>query len=129
VRVLNDYRMMLGRAALPINLSLSDASTRHSRYMEQIGRIAHNIDGHPDGRTPQDRARRCGYNGSVTENCLVGADNGETAVWQWYRSAGHHRNMLGTHSVIGVGHSGTYWTQKFGSGGGGGADRGRNRNN
>lgn len=117
VRVLNDYRLMLGRGVLSINLQLVEACTRHSQYQEKIGRIAHNIDGHPDGRTPQDRARRAGFGGSVAENCLMGARDGDQAVWQWYNAAEHHRNMIAAHTVIGVGHSGVYWTQNFSGGG------------
>lgn len=123
VRVLNDYRMMLGRNVLSINLQLVEACTRHSQYQEKVGRIGHNMDGHPDGRTPQDRARRAGFGGSVAENCLMGAKDGDAAVWQWYNAAEHHRNMIAPHSIIGVGHSGVYWTQNFSGGGGGIAPR------
>ena len=117
VRVLNDYRMMLGKNSLSINITLSKACYEHSKYMNQIKQLAHNINGHPFGRTPQDRARRAGFGGSVTENCLVGADTGDAAVWQWYNAAEHHRNMIGNHSIIGVGHDGAYWTQNFSGGG------------
>lgn len=116
VRVLNDYRMMLGKNSLMINLPLCAACTGHSKYMNQIGQLAHNIDGHPDGRTPQDRAKRAGFAGAVAENCLMGSKDGEQAVWQWYNAAEHHRNMIGNHSIIGVGHDGTYWTQNFSGG-------------
>ncbi|MBX3461202.1 MAG: hypothetical protein KF696_14755 [Planctomycetes bacterium] len=116
VRVLNDYRMMLGKGCLAINLQLCQACTGHSKYQEKIGRIGHNIDGHPEGRTPQDRARRAGFAGSVAENCLMGAADGAAAVWQWYNAAEHHRNMIANHSIIGVGHSGVYWTQNFSGG-------------
>lgn len=116
VRVLNDYRMMLGKSALTINLTLCKATTGHSKYMNKIKQLAHNIDGHPDGRTPQDRAKRAGFGGPVAENCLVGAGDGDAAVWQWYNAAEHHRNMIGNHSTIGVGHDGVYWTQNFSGG-------------
>ncbi len=116
VAVLNDYRMMLGKGCVTINLALCQACTGHSKYQEKIGRIGHNIDGHPDGRTPQDRAKRAGFGGSVAENCLMGAGDGAAAVWQWYNAAEHHRNMIANHSIIGVGHSGVYWTQNFSGG-------------
>ncbi|MHC4839801.1 MAG: CAP domain-containing protein [Planctomycetota bacterium] len=114
---LNDYRMMLGRGCLKINLQLCKACTGHSKYMNKIKKLAHNIQGHPDGVTPQDRAKRAGFGGGVAENCLVGASDGKSAVWQWYNAAEHHRNMIGGHSIIGVGHDGTYWTQNFAGGG------------
>ncbi|GIK51265.1 MAG: CAP domain-containing protein [Planctomycetaceae bacterium] len=119
VRVLNDYRMMLGRGALAINLALYKAATSHSKYQEKIGRIGHDIPGHPDGVTPQQRCKRAGYGGSVGENCLMGSRTGAEAVWQWYRAAEHHRAMIGNWVHIGAGHSGVYWTQNFGGGAGG----------
>ena len=117
VRVLNDYRMMLGKGALTINLTLCKATFGHSQYMNKIKKLAHNIPGEPGGATPQERARRAGYGGSVSENCLVGAQDGDAAVWQWYGAAEHHRNMIGNHTIIGVGHDGAYWTQNFSGGG------------
>lgn len=116
VRVLNDYRMMLGRGALAINLALYKAATGHSKYQEKIGRIGHDIPGHPDGVTPQQRCKRAGYGGSVGENCLMGAKTPAEAVWQWYNAAEHHRSMIGAWAHIGAGHSGVYWTQNFGGG-------------
>jgi hypothetical protein len=116
VRELNDYRMMLGKNPVSILVTLCDAATRHCKYMEQSGQFAHDIDGHPDGRTPQDRAKRCGFAGYVAENILMGAENGKEAVWQWYESAEHHRNMIGQHTLVGTGHSGTHWTQLFAGG-------------
>ena len=118
VRILNDSRMMLGRGALAINLCLHKAATSHSKYQEKIGRIGHDIPGHPDGTTPKERCKRAGYAGSVGENCLMGSATGDAAVWQWYRAAEHHRSMIGNWSHIGAGHSGVYWTQNFGGGGG-----------
>jgi uncharacterized protein YkwD len=117
VRVLNDYRMMLGKNALTINLTLCKATTGHSKYMNKIKKLAHNIPGEPGGATPQARAKRAGFGGSVAENCLVGARDGDAAVWQWYGAAEHHRNMIGNHTLIGVGHDGAYWTQNFAGGG------------
>ncbi|MCA8914383.1 MAG: hypothetical protein KDB90_03140 [Planctomycetes bacterium] len=117
VRVLNDYRMMLGKGCVSINLSLCKATTGHSQYMNKIKKLAHNIPGEPGGATPQARAKNAGFAGSVAENCLVGAENGDQAVWQWYGAAEHHRNMIGNHSIIGVGHDGAYWTQNFSGGG------------
>lgn len=116
VRVLNDYRMMLGRGCLAINLALYKAATGHSKYQEKIGRIGHDIPGHPDGVTPAQRCKRAGYGGSVGENCLMGSKTPAEAVWQWYNAAEHHRAMIGAWAHIGAGHSGVYWTQNFGGG-------------
>ncbi len=116
VRVLNDYRMMLGKGCLAINLALYKAATGHSKYQEKLGRIGHDIPGHPDGQTPAARCKRAGYGGSVGENVLMGAKTPADAVWQWYNAAEHHRSMIGGWVHIGAGHSGIYWTQNFGGG-------------
>ncbi|MCC6574448.1 MAG: CAP domain-containing protein [Planctomycetes bacterium] len=121
VRALNDYRMMLGKAALRIDIALTKAAMGHAKYSESIKEIGHVMPGHPDGATHQERCKKAGYGGSTGENCLMGAEAGEDAVWQWYRAAEHHRSMIGDWIHIGAGHSGKYWVQNFG----GGAGKGR----
>ncbi|MCD4656953.1 MAG: FHA domain-containing protein, partial [Planctomycetes bacterium] len=41
VRIVNDYRIMLGRSPLRINSQLCTASRRHSEYMKASGKFAH----------------------------------------------------------------------------------------
>ncbi|MHC4849154.1 MAG: CAP domain-containing protein, partial [Planctomycetota bacterium] len=44
-----------------------------------------------------------------------GASTGEGAFWQWFRSSGHHRNMLSGWTELGCGACDNHWwTQKFG---------------
>ena len=53
----------------------------------------------------------------VGENIAFGYPSAESVHLGWYNSSGHHRNMvLGSYYQIGVGRSGTYWTQNFGMG-------------
>lgn len=117
VRLLNDYRRMMGRLPVAPHLLLMRASRKHSQEMEDLRYFSHTS---PTAgyRTPSMRAAKEGYGGGCAENIAragtaAGAHNG------WYNSSGHHRNMLGRHRVIGLGRSkgGGFWTQMFGSGG------------
>ena len=48
-------------------------------------------------------------------NIAMGTVDGTTANLMWWHSPGHHKNMLGSHSRVGVGKSGVYWTELFGN--------------
>ncbi len=116
VRILNDYRDMLGLHALAIDVRLYQAALKHSTYMEQTGNFDHNTSV-PGRRTPGERCKAEGYDAGVGENIAFGYPSAESVHLGWYNSSGHHRNMvLGTYYQIGVGRSGTYWTQNFGMG-------------
>lgn len=116
VRVLNDYRAMLGLHALAIDTRLYQAALKHSTWMEQSGVFDHNSS-LPGRRTPADRCKAEGYEAGVGENIAFGYPSAESVHLGWYNSSGHHRNMvMATYYQIGVGRSGTYWTQNFGMG-------------
>lgn len=116
VRVLNDYRAMLGLPALAIDVRLYQAALKHSTWMEQTGTFDHNSS-LPGRRTPADRCRAEGYDAGVGENIAFGYHSAESVHMGWYNSSGHHRNMVhARYFQIGVGRSGTYWTQNFGMG-------------
>jgi uncharacterized protein YkwD len=113
VRATNDYRMMFGLKALKVFEPLIQAARKHSGEMERLHYFDHNSPT-PAKRTP---AMRCQAEGASFsgENIAMGMRDGVSAFNAWYRSSGHHRNMLGKgHRSIGIGQSGTYWTQNFG---------------
>jgi uncharacterized protein YkwD len=117
VSIVNAYRIMMGRPAVRINSKLTLAARGHSQYMKSSGQFAHNIPGHPDGESPQQRAAKQGYSAGVGENIAMnGRGHGpESSFTAWYNSSGHHRNMLTARwKVLGAGSAGTHWTQKFG---------------
>ncbi len=116
VRILNEYRIMLGLHALAIDPRLVECAAKHSRWMEQAGNMTHD-EPDPARATPQKRAGLEGYNDPVGENVAFGMSTPLGAHKAWYTSSGHHRNMIhkGFHQV-GVARSGTYWTQVFGAG-------------
>jgi hypothetical protein len=109
---LNRLRIRLGLPALAIDVKLCAAARDHSNDMRTLGFFAHEspVAGK---RTPGDRAARMGTSASA-ENIAAGQPTGRGANVAWWYSPGHHKNMLGGHSRIGLGRSETYWTQMFG---------------
>ncbi|MEZ6186359.1 MAG: CAP domain-containing protein [Planctomycetota bacterium] len=115
VRILNDYRDMLGVHALALEERLVTTAKGHSEWMERTGTFDHNST-LPGRRTPQDRANANGYTAGVGENIAYGYNSAQTVHDGWYNSSGHHRNMVNPNfHEIGVGRAGTYWTQNFGT--------------
>ena len=112
IRACNALRGLLGLPVLAIDLKLSAAARDHSGDMQRLRFFSHTspVAGK---RSFVDRARRFGASSSG-ENIFRGRSSGLTAHNVWFHSPGHHRNMLGRHSRIGVGRAGTYHTQMFG---------------
>jgi uncharacterized protein YkwD len=115
VKVVNDYREMMGRRRLFIEPKLCRATRKHSEACDAAGRIWHNG---PDG-SPGSRARAAGFSGGVAENVAIGYANPEGIWWRgWYRASDHHRNAMGAgHSCIGYGYASRVGTQNFSSAG------------
>ncbi len=115
VEAVNEYRSLMGLEALKIDERLVRGARKHSIEMRQRDYFAHDS---PTAhlRTPNHRAQREGYGGGVWENIALGAPDGRAAFWQWYRSSGHHRNMLQPgHAEMGCGsEKHHWWTQLFG---------------
>ena len=121
VRSVNRYRMMMGLLAVKIDERLVRAARGHSRHMATNGYFAHNVPdtyATPVNRTPGSRAKQQGFGGGVGENIARGPGTGHGAFMAWFRSSGHHRNMLGKGwLVMGCGRANqTWWTQLFGGG-------------
>lgn len=118
VRAVNDYRMMLGKKALIVELKLSLAAQGHAKYLESVKKVGHNYEGHPDGVTPKDRCGKAGYgNANVGENCGRAPD-AQAIVWVWYKAAEHHRGMVMGWEYVGAGNTNEYWVLNFGGGDG-----------
>lgn len=114
VLVTNKYRMMMGMKPLKIDEPLVQAARKHSADMERQRYFDHTS---KDGRTPGQRCAAEGAGYYTGENIAMGMGTGEGAFSAWYNSSGHHRNMLRHHISIGIGKSGSYWTEDFGGGG------------
>ncbi|MHC4958587.1 MAG: FHA domain-containing protein [Planctomycetota bacterium] len=114
VKAVNAYRWMMGLHAVKIDERLVRAARKHSIEMQQLKYFAHDSPT-PHLRTPSMRAKREGYPSGAAENIARGPASGVAAFWAWFRSSGHHRNMLLGHTELGCGAAGHHWwTQKFG---------------
>ncbi len=112
ILALNLTRNLLGLPPLAIDPRLCAAARDHSRDMERLKFFSHEspVEGK---KTPWDRAKRFGTSASA-ENIFAGTPDGHAAHLGWFHSPGHHKNMMGSHKRVGVGRSGSYFTQIFG---------------
>jgi uncharacterized protein YkwD len=114
LRALNAMRIMCGLQPLLIDLKLCEAARLHSSDMESHRFFSHESP-LPGKASPWDRARLAGTT-ACGENIYMGSSATIDALRGWFLSPGHHKNMLGeTPTRQGLGHSGKYWTQMFGS--------------
>ncbi len=117
VRVTNLYRAMLGRRVLAFNEKLWRAAHGHSEWMSRTGVLSHFEDGDPKRSSPEDRMLLEGYPSGAGENCAVGRSGPLEVLHGWCESSGHHRNLLyDSHTEMGAGQVGSFWTQCFGGG-------------
>jgi len=122
VRILNRYRMMLGLNALELDERLVAAARKHSQEMQDLDYFAH-VSPVKENETVDMRVTKEGFKGWASENCAV-AETAQGAFDGWYRSSGHHRNMIGSRfRQIGAGQSvredgtpGRLWTMNPGTG-------------
>jgi len=115
VDAVNAYRWMMGLESVKLDERLLRAARKHSIEMKQLNYFEHDSPT-PSLKSPSQRARREGYGGGVSENIARGASTGVEAFAQWFRSSGHHRNMLLNHTDLGCGACDHHWwTQNFGS--------------
>lgn len=112
IRDLNRMRLLLGLKPLRIDVALCDAARDHAKDMVTLKFFAHNSPV-PGKASPWDRAKRFGTSAGA-ENIAAGASTGPDTNQQWFHSPGHHKNMLGDHSRIGLGRYTKTWTQMFG---------------
>jgi hypothetical protein len=113
-RATNDYRRMMGFKVLEVDERLVRAARKHSEEMKKLHYSAHESPV-AENRSPSQRCAREGYPGANGENIAGGISNGEVAFKGWYRSSGHHRNLLGAFAQIGVGRFDDLWTEDFGA--------------
>jgi len=109
---LNRVRVLAGIGALKIDVKLCNAGRDHSKDM-----VEHDFFSHtspiPGKRSVGDRARLAGTSGGA-ENIAAGQESGKGAIRAWWYSPGHHRNMMGGASRVGLGQHEDHWTQMFG---------------
>ncbi|MGQ0612532.1 MAG: CAP domain-containing protein [Planctomycetaceae bacterium] len=116
VQAVNDYRWRMGLHCVKIDERLVRASRKHSIEMGQADYFAHESPT-PHLLQPGQRARREGYGGGVGENIARGPATGLDAFRGWFKSSGHHRNMVQPGwTEMGCGaYKNHWWTQLFGA--------------
>jgi len=115
--LLNDYRIMLGLRSLVFDKRLLASSRAHAKYMESIKTMGHDFKGEPAGETPAKRMKNAKYPKKYIggENVCFGYPGGKASFKAFLSSPVHHENLLTpAYTAIGMGKSGTYWTQNFG---------------
>lgn len=113
-RVLNEYRQLLGRPALRLDPRLVQSARGHAQDMERLGFFDHDSPV-PGKATCTDRMAAAGYPAPGGENIALGMNAPQAAHDAWYRSSGHHRNMLSAdYAAVGTGRAGKHWVQNFG---------------
>ena len=117
--LVNSERAKAGCAALKANATLNRVAGAHSKDMAVQGYFSHTSQ---DGRSPFDRMKQAGYQGSMmAENIAAGQATAAAVMNAWMNSSGHRQNILNCgYKEIGIGlHRGgsmrTYWTQNFGT--------------
>lgn len=110
VDITNEYRIMMGRKPLKYHDKLAKTARDHCQSMRDNNFFSHTCPVH-GGPAARCRAHGAPYSG---ENIARGQRTPFGAFSGWYNSSGHHRNMLGRHTYLGVGKVGTFWTQEFG---------------
>ncbi len=114
VLITNQYRLMMGRAALRIDDRLVRAARGHSIWINNGGQFGH-FEDDPKRRAPWDRMKLEGYDGDGAGENVARAAGALGAHQGWCHSSGHHRNLLfNGYEIMGTGGSGALWTQNFG---------------
>ncbi|MFJ8185007.1 CAP domain-containing protein [Streptomyces sp. NPDC096105] len=114
VELVNAERAEAGCSPVTADAALNTAAQRHSEDMASTGAMSHTGS---DGSDPGERITRAGYAWSTYgENVAHGYSTPEQVMQGWMTSPGHKANILNcSFEEIGVGLSGTYWTQDFGT--------------
>ena len=114
VRITNEYRLLMGLPALALEPRLVASARAHSEEMRRLGYFSHTSPT-PELRSMQERIARAGIaRVPVGENIAKGYATPQAAFEGWYRSPGHHRNMLGAAwARLGAGVEGDLWTQNY----------------
>lgn len=115
-KLISYERTVMGLGPLLLEEKLSDAATGHSEDMRKLGFFDHTspVEGK---RSFVDRARKAGFRGGPSGECIAAGYGNATAVYAgWFYSDGHRHIMLTRGpNVHGIGLSGTHWTLVTGS--------------
>lgn len=93
VERVNEERRKAGvKTMVTVNATLMECAQQYSAVEASISTISHTG---PDGSTPGQRLRRCGYNWRhYGENLAAGFSNPDEVMNAWMNSPSHRRNIL-----------------------------------
>jgi uncharacterized protein YkwD len=92
VELVNARRAEAGIGPVAVDPVLMSCAQQYSETQAAMGRLNHTG---PDGSTPGQRLRRCGYNWRhFGENLAAGYVNADEVVAAWMASPGHRKNIL-----------------------------------
>jgi uncharacterized protein YkwD len=124
VTQINSHRTSIGRVALNVSPTLTNAAVWKALHMARYAYMTHDDPAPPIARTVPDRLEACGYPSRTTgwgENIAYGYSSPSSVVQAWLNSAGHRANIENpSYRSTGVGAatnaSGVlYWSQEFGT--------------
>ncbi len=100
-------------APLSWNNLLANSAYGHSKDMDQNNYFSHTG---RNGSNPGDRIKAAGYNWmTYGENIAFGYNSEQAVIQGWIESPGHCKNIMNPNfTEMGIGRSGTYWTQDLG---------------
>lgn len=113
LRITNEYRILLGRRAVAHDERLLLAARAHCQEMHRCGYFGHS-GATPETATLDLRLKAQGFDGIRMGENIAMTESPQGAHDLWYRSCGHHRNILNaawTH--LGSGNAGRLYTQNF----------------
>ncbi len=105
IKVINEYRNMMGLQSLKLEKALIDAAKHHAKYLVDGGTFGHTEEDEKY-KDPLSRARSYGFKGGmVGENVYAIAFGNNKSINStstfknsvfegWYKSSGHHRFLL-----------------------------------
>lgn len=112
----NRYREALGLVPVEYDVRLRDSARGHSKWMNESGQFDHEED-RPGSKTFSQRIKNEGYDWmGAAENIAEGHPDAHAVFEGWFESPGHHHNLVGDYTHMGVGKVDKYWTQNFGKG-------------
>lgn len=92
VELVNIRRAEAGIAAVAVDPVLMSCAQQYSETVAAMGKLSHTS---PDGSTPGQRLRRCGYNWrNFGENLAAGYADADQLVAAWMASPSHRKIIL-----------------------------------
>jgi uncharacterized protein YkwD len=112
--IVNQVRRRNGAAPIQISNTLQFVAQNHANDQRRRNVMTHSS---ANGASPGQRAQQAGFNfRNFGENVAFGQRSEEEVMRAWIRSPGHFRNIVNpAFREMGIGRSGNFWAQEFGT--------------